>query len=751
MRLFHVTSTILLALLTGVTAQSATLANQSPDASQWLVVDCLLPGQVRKLGGSMSYLSARRAVKTTGADCEIRGGEYTAYDRGNYQTALQVWRPLAEGGDAKAQTYVGEIYEKGLGAAPDYAAAAQWYRKAADQGDARALNNLGFLYEKGLGVAQDKQAALALYRRASGQTGVIALDESPARATDDRRIKQLEAELTKTRGELERARKELDLQRKRLDSETRKLERTKDRAAQAGDSAEVQRLVALLSKRNTELVQHQNQAAELDRQLAAAKLQMQAVRGDAEGLRVQIALLQNNLRDSATELEQRRKALQDAQRSLDATSQQLERERQNKGSNQAEVQRLEGLLTKRERDLREQSERMQRSEKQAAEYRTQLAQIEPLAKKTTAKLDTAKVDIAAPSIQLIDPTLVTMRGGAKVEVRGGISTREIVGKVSAPGGLYSFKVNDRNLTDQVDQAGLFKFDVPLTSGGTPINLVVVDKLGKHSSLDFTLVQNSPAQEVKAVVPSGIDFGNYYALVIGNGSYQSLPKLATATADAKAVADELTKRYGFKTQLLLNANRYQILSELNKLRAKLNDKDNLLIYYAGHGELDKANLRGHWLPVDAEPNNDANWISNVAITDILNAMTVRHVLVVADSCYSGALTRSALGQIESGLTEEQQQNYLKAMVKSRSRTVLTSGGMQPVLDGGGGEHSVFAKSFLEVLHNSRETLEGRRLHLEISARVLTAALRYRIEQVPEYAPIKYAGHEAGDFVFIPRTP
>lgn len=693
----------------------------------------------------MTYLAARRAVKTTGADCEIRGGEYTAYDRGNYQTALQVWLPLAEGGDAKAQTYVGEIYEKGLGSAPDYAAAAKWYRKASDQGDARALNNLGFLLEKGLGVPPDKQAALALYRRASGQTGVIALDESPARPIDDSRIKKLESELAKTRGELERAKNELESQRKRLDSETRKLERTKDRAAQAGDAAEVQRLVALLSERGTELARRKDQAAELDRQLVAAKQQMQAVRGDAEGLRVQIAQLQNNLRDSAAELEQRRKAWQDAQRSLDGTREELAHERQNKGANQAALQRLEGLLTKREHDLREQNERMQRSEKQAAEFRTQLAQIEPLANKPTAK-----VEMTAPSIQLIDPALVTMRGGAKVEVRGGINTRAIVGKVNAPGGLYSFNVNDRNLTDKVDSAGLFKFDVPLASGGTPINLVAVDRQGKRTSLDFTLVQNSPTQTAKAVVPSGVDFGKYHALVIGNANYRFLPKLSTAVADAKAVAEELSKRYGFKTHLLLNADRYQILSELNRLRAELNDKDNLLIYYAGHGELDKTNLRGYWLPIDAETKSDANWISSVAITDILNAMTARHVLVVADSCYSGALTRSALGQIDSGLTDEQQRNYLKAMVKSRSRTVLTSGGLQPVLDGGGGDHSVFAKSFLEVLRNSRETLEGRRLHLEVSARVLTAALRHHIEQVPEYAPIKYAGHEAGDFVFIPSA-
>lgn len=47
-----------------------------------------------------------------------------------------------------AQTYVGEIFEKGLAAQPDYQAAAIWYRKAAEQGYSRAMINLGFLYEK---------------------------------------------------------------------------------------------------------------------------------------------------------------------------------------------------------------------------------------------------------------------------------------------------------------------------------------------------------------------------------------------------------------------------------------------------------------------------------------------------------------------------------------------------------------------------------------------------------------------------
>ena len=60
-------------------------------------------------------MTARRPIRTTQADCEIRGGEFVAYDRANYQTALQVWMGQAEGGDAEAQNYVGEIYAKGLG------------------------------------------------------------------------------------------------------------------------------------------------------------------------------------------------------------------------------------------------------------------------------------------------------------------------------------------------------------------------------------------------------------------------------------------------------------------------------------------------------------------------------------------------------------------------------------------------------------------------------------------------------------
>src|SRR5690606_16821753 len=120
------------------------------NADDLMIIDCLLPGQVKKLGSFTTYLTARRPIKTTATDCEIRGGEYVSFDRADYATALKIWLPQAQAGDAEAQTYVGEIYEKGLGLKPDYQAAAVWYAKAAEQNFSRAQINLGNLYEKGL-------------------------------------------------------------------------------------------------------------------------------------------------------------------------------------------------------------------------------------------------------------------------------------------------------------------------------------------------------------------------------------------------------------------------------------------------------------------------------------------------------------------------------------------------------------------------------------------------------------------------
>ena len=148
-------------------------------------------------------------------------------------------------------------------------------------------------------------------------------------------------------------------------------------------------------------------------------------------------------------------------------------------------------------------------------------------------------------------------------------------------------------------------------------------------------------------------------------------------------------------LLTNTTRDEIITALDQLRATLTEQDNLLIYYAGHGVLDTSEERGYWLPVNARQDSRIQWISNTTITDALKAMAAKHILVVADSCYSGTLVRGI--DVVRPPSGAERDTYLARLAQKRSRTVLTSGGLEPVSDSGGGrEHSVFARAFLTAL-------------------------------------------------------
>ena len=532
----------------------------APDEPQ--VVDCLLPGQVRKLGALVTYVSARRPIRTLASVCEIRGGEYVAFDRADLGSALKVWLPQAEAGDKAAQTYVGELYEKGIGVPPNFAIAAAWYRRAAEQGDSRAQINLGHIYEKGLGVTPNPGEALKWYRLATGLKDDIALD--------------------------------------------------------------------------------------------------------------------------AGTVEAKRKA-----------------------------------------------------------GRTENSPVTPVT--------SPAAPIAGPSIELIEPPLLATRGGADIPVAPD-STREIVGQVTAPAGLLTLTVNDRKQTAQDN--GLFQTEVRIGRQPLQLKLVAVDNQGKRTALMLRLLPQTtlPSVAIRPTTPP-VDFGRYFALIIGVDTYsdRELAKLKSAVEDAKALAQALESRYGFRVELLINPTRYQIMTALAAYHKQLGDDDNFLLYFAGHGSLIEGGsiVRGQWLPSDAEKNNPANWISNVEITDYVSILPAKEVLVIADSCYSGALTRSAMVRSEPGISDKERQHWLKLMAAKRSRTVLTSGGLAPVLDSGEGKHSVFAKAMLDVLLANTDVLETQRLYREVAARVALAAERYRFEQIPEYAPIQYAGHEAGDFFFVPK--
>lgn len=494
-------------------------------AEDLFVVDCLLPGQVRRVGGR-TFLSPRRPTRTTTSDCQIRGGEYVAYDRANYKTALKVWMEAAEEGDSEAQTNVGEIFERGLGGEPNYEAAVIWYTKAAESGNSRAQFNLGTLYEQGLGVEKDRLKALNWYRRAWG----VPEDSLVYASAAQKEIESLRAELNAV-------------------------------------IAEKDAQMRLLQKQVANLEENPPEDVETKQEL--------------EALKAWVA----RLRDEQS----------------------------------MEQQRLAALPRIR-----------------------------------------APSDAALPNPEF------------------GVADSRVYGQ--------------------------------------------------------------------------IDFGRYYALVIGNQNYELLDDLESPRNDATRVAEVLEKKYGFTVTLLPDANNADILFAINQLKDVLKENDNLLIYYAGHGSRLQAEQieAGYWLPVNADrPPDTTFWVPTEEVTKHIARLDAKRVMIVADSCYAGLLTQ-AQNYLFVGDLAQYSVEALKVIAPLKSRLLLSSGGDRPVLDNGGEGHSVFARAFLNELEENDRVLTGPELFLKLRNRVRSAAARQDFKQEPQFQVIKVAGHEAGDFFFVPVT-
>ncbi|MGO9271748.1 MAG: caspase family protein [Terriglobia bacterium] len=250
-------------------------------------------------------------------------------------------------------------------------------------------------------------------------------------------------------------------------------------------------------------------------------------------------------------------------------------------------------------------------------------------------------------------------------------------------------------------------------------------------------------DAQAETPSPQQHGPYYALVIGIKDYHNMPKLQTPLFDADAVAKTLLKDYGFEVNELKNATRHDILAALDQYRRTLPENASLLIYYAGHGVYDKDTDKGYWLPVDAEKDTNADWISADDITSDARAIPARHILIISDSCYSGTLTRGG----SFAVTPREHSRYVEKMLMGKSRYLMASGGNEPVADEGAPHHSVFADFLLQGLTGIEEDeFSGE----EFFNRYIKQQVAGRSKQVPVYNLIRDSGHVNGDFVFFRRV-
>lgn len=298
-----------------------------------------------------------------------------------------------------------------------------------------------------------------------------------------------------------------------------------------------------------------------------------------------------------------------------------------------------------------------------------------------------------------------------------------------------------------------------------------DRLGEVG-LKVRGFQAIQARTETVVPPGELDFGRYHALIIANQRYQHWDDLDTPLADARALSRLLKTRFGFETRLVQNASRTDILSALESYDLLMGPEDRLLIYYAGHGQIRRDRGLGYWVPVDGELFNTANWISDDDLRRFLLGVDAGHVLVVADSCFSGTLASDAVSVKELARRPDFDQAavvdftrgrlvdrgaVLDTYLKHRARVVLSSGGERPVLDGyGDNGNSIFASSLTEALNRIEEPVSGRALASQV-----IEGLRVRIArdeslaaekwvQVPQYEYLlTSAGHEfPADFVFTP---
>ena len=240
-----------------------------------------------------------------------------------------------------------------------------------------------------------------------------------------------------------------------------------------------------------------------------------------------------------------------------------------------------------------------------------------------------------------------------------------------------------------------------------------------------------------------ELGEYKALIIGINEYKDpkISDLKTAINDATAMAKLLGERYGFSDiKLLLDheATRGSIYRALRKLVSSTKPDDSVLIYYAGHGDLDRLTNDGWWIPSDAKGGDPVTYLENVTVQSLIKNMKARHVLVISDSCYSGTLfgTARAIPPIIDD-------KYYLNLYNEKSRWGMTSGNKTPVADDGTGGHSVFAYQLLKELRKSdKPYISAQELYTRIAPIVSNNS-----EQTPLCRPIRNTGDQGGEFVFV----
>jgi hypothetical protein len=233
-------------------------------------------------------------------------------------------------------------------------------------------------------------------------------------------------------------------------------------------------------------------------------------------------------------------------------------------------------------------------------------------------------------------------------------------------------------------------------------------------------------------------GINHLFIVGIDNYSSVAKLNNAVRDAHAVRDVLLEYYEFDKSRLTElyneqATRQNIMQALRKMASELKDEDNVILYFSGHGHYDTVLDEGYWVPVGASYDIIDDYISYSFIQKVVKAAQARHILLIVDSCYSGAVLVRERDAVKDRLERDP------------SRWLIASGRNEVVPDGRVGEHSPFAEELIYLLKNyNQSSLSTMQLVDRLTSNVI-----YNSRQTPIGQPLFDVGHRGGQFFFHPK--
>lgn len=229
----------------------------------------------------------------------------------------------------------------------------------------------------------------------------------------------------------------------------------------------------------------------------------------------------------------------------------------------------------------------------------------------------------------------------------------------------------------------------------------------HAKNEDGMVQKSTIQvTVKPPHQPIVRNGNDYAVFFATDDYTEWSDLTNPVNDVRTIARELEQNYGFNTELVIGAGRKDILKKLKEYaRQTFGENDQLLIFFAGHGKFDEDFGEGYVVGQDSEKDDDGNdsYLAHSSLRTIVNNIPCRHTFLVMDVCFGGTIdpfiAQTGLrGGKGNGNKEMTQTEFIDRKMKFKTRKYLTSGGKEYVPDGTPGQHSPFARKFLEGLRN-----------------------------------------------------